>query len=215
MKRVAADDQTNPSPTLSRTQRGATRPDTVDETVGEQLVCTTCGAVVPEGSRSCPVCHRGVYRTCFCGWQLPANRRLCPNCGADWSQSARVARKSRSRTPRTRKLVRHALLGALVAAAATIVVIALLTVLARLGMGDETEMPIAVGDRLALAVAGVGRLLRLVGAFLARYGPAILSVIGIMIVGAVVGVFAYLRKNGHHEQRTSRTSRRVRRTRRQ
>jgi len=181
----------------------------------DRLICSTCGTAVPEGARSCPVCHRGVFRTCFCGWHLPANQRVCPNCGADWSQSARVARKSRSRTPSTRKLIRHALLGALAAAAAMILVLVIMTGFAKLGMSSGEEVPSAVGDRLALAAAGAMRLARLTGAFLVRYGPAILSVIGIMIVGAGAGVVVYLRKDGHRESHTSRTSRRVRRKRRQ
>ncbi len=181
----------------------------------DRLICTTCGTAVPEGVRSCPVCHRGVYRTCFCGWHLPANERVCPNCGADWSQSARVARKSRSRTPSTRKLIRHALVGALAAAVAMIMVLILLTAFAKLGMSAGEAAPRAVGDRLALAAAGVVRLLRLVWGGLVRYGPAILAVIGIMVVGAGAGIVVYLRKSGHREPHKSRTSRRVRRKRRQ
>jgi len=181
----------------------------------DRLICATCGTAVPEGARSCPVCHRGVFRTCFCGWHLPANQRSCPNCGADWSQSARVARKSRSRTPNTRKLVRYALIGALAAAAAMILVLVVMTGFARLGMSAGEEVPGAVGDRLALAAAGAARLARLIWAFFVRYGAAILSVIGIMIVGAGAGIVVYLRRGGRREPHTSRTSRRVRRKRRQ
>ena len=184
----------------------------------EELFCPSCGAEVPEGARSCPVCYKGVYRTCFCGCQLPANERICPNCGADWSQSARVARKSRSRTPRTRKLFRYAAVGALVAIAAALVVFGLLTGLAKLAAPEAGGMPTGLAERVALALSGIASLFGRIGAFFVRYGRLMLSILAIVLVGALAGVGVYiwrLKNHGHRNNHTSRTTRRVRRKKRQ
>lgn len=191
-------------------------PQGADAASGEdRLTCPTCGTQAPDGARSCPVCHRGLYRTCFCGWRLPANQRTCPNCGADWSQSARVARKSRSRTLKGRKVIRYAALGALTAAAAAVVIHLLLEGLARLAVNDAGAVPGGAAERLMLAAAGLASVARRAMALLVRHGQAIVTIIGIMVVGAGAGIALYLRKIGHHGKAKSRTSRRVRRKRRQ
>ena len=178
------------------------------------LTCASCGADVPEGARSCPVCHRGVYRTCFCGWQLPATEAACPNCGADWSQSARVARKTKSSSARTRNVLRYAGLGALSAIVVALVVQVVLNGLASVATGDQDTIPTGLWERLDLALGGIAELLSRAGAFFVRHGGTILLILGIMLVGALAGVGAYMLQRGSAGHHTSRTSRRVRRKRR-
>lgn len=180
----------------------------------ERLHCANCGAVVPEGARSCPVCRHGVYRTCYCGWRLPAGQARCPNCGADWSQAKRVARKSKSRTPRVKGAIRSALLGALIAALGALLLYALVTGLASMAVADEQPIPTGIGARLDMAAQGIGSFLGRIGAFFVEYGATIALVVGIMAVGAAAGVAVYVLRRGHHRDHSKRTSRRVRRKRR-
>lgn len=180
----------------------------------EELTCPTCGTTVPEGSRSCPVCHRGVLRTCFCGWQLPANERICPNCGADWSQSKRVARKSRSRTPRRSGILRYALIGSVSGLAAVVVAYALITGFALLGTEGGRDLPVALGSRMALAIEGAARLMHFAGRVLLRYVVPVLLLLLILGVGAAAGVGVYLLKVRAPRKPSRRPARRERRKRR-
>lgn len=178
------------------------------------LVCASCATEVPEGARSCPVCHRGVYRSCFCGWQLPATEAACPNCGADWSQSARVARRAKSRSAKNRTVLRYAVLGALSAMVVALVFHVAVIVFAGIAANEQGGVPSGFGERLDLALGGLARLLGQIGGFFVRHSGTLVVVLGIMVVGALAGVAVYVlqrRGTGHH---TSRTSRRVRRKRR-
>lgn len=183
-------------------------------TAAEPVVCPSCGSEVPEGARSCPVCHRGVYRTCFCGWQLPANERTCPNCGADWSQSTRVARKTKSRAAKNRTIIRYAGLGALIAVAAALVVHMMLTGLAMLAADGQQTVPGGFGERVGLAARGVARVVGRAWAALARHGDTILLIVAVMAVGAIGGVAVYMLQKGNTSRHPGRTTRRVRRKRR-
>ena len=180
---------------------------------GEPLRCGNCGTEIPAGARSCPVCRHGVYRTCYCGWRLPANQPRCPNCGADWTQAKRVARKSRSKTAKARGAVRAALLGSLIAAAAAFVVYAIVTGFAAMAVDEQGSVPQGAGDRLSLALSGVGRLLGRVGSFFVEHGATIALVVGIMAVGAAAGVVWHVLQRGRHKEHSERTARRVRRKR--
>jgi hypothetical protein len=179
----------------------------------EQLVCSSCGTGVPEGRRSCPVCHRGVYRTCFCGWQLPATAEVCPNCDADWSQSTRVARKSKSHKAKTRSAIRYAVIGALGAVLLAFLAHWIISALARVA-ADGTSVPSGVGQRISLAAEGLVRLAGSIGTFFARNAETMLLVAGIMLAGAIAGIGIYMVQRRSRSGHTSRTSRRVRRKRR-
>ncbi|MGI5820085.1 MAG: zinc-ribbon domain-containing protein [Armatimonadota bacterium] len=178
------------------------------------LICHNCGAEVPEGVRSCPVCRRGAYRRCFCGWQIPVNEPTCSNCGADWSQSARVARKTKSSAARRRELLRYAGFGAAAAVVLAILAYGLVTTFATLAVDRHESMPSQIGERLGLAASGVGELLARFGGFLARHGQTLLLILGVMVVGAAAGVAAYMMQRKNRGRHSSRTSRRVRRKRR-
>jgi hypothetical protein len=159
------------------------------------------------------VCHRGVYRTCFCGWQLPATAEVCPNCDADWSQSTRVARKSKSHKAKTRSAIRYAAIGALGAVLLSLFVYWLISALARVAAGS-TGVPSGVGQRLSLAAEGLVRVAGSIGAFFARNAGTMLLVAGIMAIGAIAGIVIYMVRRRSRPGHTSRTSRRVRRKRR-
>jgi len=138
----------------------------------------------------------------------------CPNCGADWSQSARVARKTKSSSARTRNVLRYAGLGALSAIVVALVVQVVLNGLASVATGDQDTIPTGLWERLDLALGGIAELLSRAGAFFVRHGGTILLILGIMLVGALAGVGAYMLQRGSAGHHTSRTSRRVRRKRR-
>jgi hypothetical protein len=128
-----------------------------------------------------------------------------------------VARKSKSRSAKTRSILRYAGLGALAAMVLAGIIHIVLTGFARLATDGEAVMPSRLGERLELALGGVAELLGRAGSFFMRHGMTILIILGIMLVGALAGVGAYMLQRGsgsHHTSRTSRTSRRVRRKRR-
>ncbi len=178
------------------------------------LRCPTCGSEVPEGGRSCPVCRRGMYRTCFCGWQLPVTERECSNCGADWSQSARVARKSKSRSRRTRDAVRYAVVGAVAAVVAALVIHLVLGGFAALALEGQAAPPRGIGERVRLALSGIATLMEQAWAAVVSYGATVILIVGIMAVGAAAGMAVYAVRRGSLGSRNRSSSRRVRRKRR-
>ncbi|MFP4250285.1 MAG: hypothetical protein ACLFU7_11545 [Armatimonadota bacterium] len=179
----------------------------------EHLRCPTCGSKVPEGGRSCPVCRRGMYRTCFCGWQLPVTEAECSNCGADWSQSARVARKSKSRSRRTRDAVRYALAGAVAAVVTALVLHLMLRGFASLALEGQAA-PRGIGEQVRLALSGIAKLMEQAWAAVVNYGATVVLVVGIMAVGAAAGMAVYVVRTGILSRQKRSSSRRVRRKRR-
>jgi len=179
---------------------------------GEHITCAHCGAQVAEGQRSCPECGRGVYRTCFCGWRIPVNQAICPNCNADWSQSMRVARKSRSRTPRRRTALRHAAIGAVTALAVTVVAYVVVTWLATRAAGGEP--PSGPLSRMELAAEGLRGLAAGVWAAIVRHAGAVASVLAIAALGALIGVGVYALRLGSRNRSSRQSTRRLRRKRR-
>ena len=161
----------------------------------EPVTCSTCGTAVPEGAKVCPTCHRSVYRTCYCGHELPANQATCPNCGADWSQSARVARKRHSHSSDRQTLLKYSLMGAGVAIGVAILVFTIIAAFAQLGARVEgADLPATFGARVALAAAGIGRVFGQIGAFFARNALVMLGALGVLVLGAGAGAVYYLRK---------------------
>ncbi len=185
----------------------------------EPVTCSACGTVVPEGARACPTCHRRVYRTCDCGEELLANVRTCPNCGARVSRSERVSRKRRTHGEDKRALLKYALYGAGMAAAAAILLLAIISAFAQLGARVEggADLPAAFGQRLHLAVVGLGRLFGQIGSFFMRYGAAMLTLLALLLIGAGAGAVYYLRKSAAERRlrHSRRASHRVRRRKRE
>ncbi len=179
---------------------------------GESITCAHCGALVEADQRSCPQCGHAVYRTCFCGWRIPATQAVCPNCGADWSQSMRVARKSRSRTPRRKRMLRHAAIGAGAALLLAFIAYALITALA--ATATDSNLPQSILDRVALAGQGLGRIAAGTWAAIARHAGTVASVLAIAALGAAVGVGLYIFKLSSRGHRSRHSTRRMVRKRR-
>lgn len=183
----------------------------------EPVTCSSCGTAVPEGAKVCPTCHRSVYRTCYCGHELPANQATCPNCGADWSQSARVARKRHSHSSDRRTLLKYSLMGAGVATGAAILVLAIISGFAQLGASVQgANLPTSLSGRIALAAVGIGRVLGQMGAFFARYALVMVASLCVLVIGAGAGAAYYLRKSAAERRlrHNKHASRRIRRRRR-
>ncbi len=48
----------------------------------ESILCSVCGALVPHGETSCPVCRSRLLKTCSsCGLLSAMNVKNCPRCG--------------------------------------------------------------------------------------------------------------------------------------
>jgi len=183
----------------------------------ETVTCFSCGATVPAGAKSCPICHRAVYRTCFCGWEMRADEAICPNCGADWSQSMRVARKktrSRSSSGVRRKLLRFALIGAVVATGLAGIAWIVISSLAYLGMTEHAPLPNGMGDRMGLALIGIARAARCAGRWAWTHLPLLLTLLGILVAGALGGVLAYFVNARSRHRRSGRSSQVLRRRKR-
>ncbi len=178
----------------------------------EHIICAHCGALVAEGQSSCPECGRGVYRTCFCGWRIPVTQAICPNCNANWSQSMRVARKSRSRTPRRRTALRHAATGAVAALVVASVLYVVVMWLASTAAGGEP--PSGPLSRMGLAAQGLRELAAGVWAAIVRYAGAVASVLAIAALGALIGVGVYALRLGDRHRGAGHGTRRLRRKRR-
>ncbi|MGD9495343.1 MAG: hypothetical protein AB7Y46_03430 [Armatimonadota bacterium] len=102
-----------------------------------------------------------------------------------------MARRTRSRRPRTRRLLAHAGIGALLALVLAGLGWAMVSGLARAAAG-ERALPASVGERVALAATAVANALSALAATLGRYGGAILAVLGIAACGALAGALVYL-----------------------
>jgi RNA polymerase subunit RPABC4/transcription elongation factor Spt4 len=48
----------------------------------ESILCSVCGALVPHGETSCPVCRSRLLKTCSsCSLLSAVNVKNCPRCG--------------------------------------------------------------------------------------------------------------------------------------
>jgi len=172
-----------------------------DNANGEST-CGSCGTQAEAGARVCAECGHGLYRTCFCGWELPATERTCPNCGADWSQSMRVARRSRTHRPRKSEALRYALLGVAWALGGTVVLYLLATLFALAAPAAATGLPGGLIERLVLAGQGIAHLAGSAAAGLVRNLAVISGGLLVVAVGALGGLVAYLVTVGKGRRRS-------------
>ncbi|MEN6642973.1 MAG: zinc ribbon domain-containing protein [Armatimonadia bacterium] len=150
--------------------------------------CYYCEAPLPAGAQVCSECGRKQYRVCFCGTTALAGLENCPSCGADWSERIKVRRRSRAVHIKPRKLLRSALIGALVTIVATAIFNLLVTALAERSIQAEA-LPAAFSAKLYYAWLTLSsatsvlfsRLLGGAGSFLL-----------IALLGGTVGTLFYL-----------------------
>ncbi|MGC9317973.1 MAG: zinc ribbon domain-containing protein [Armatimonadota bacterium] len=178
--------------------------------------CLRCGARVPPESTSCPNCGGPVHRICTCGWHLPSGENTCPNCGATYPRNVRQKRKSRSRTIRRKRALRYALGGAVVALIAAAAIHLLITSLALVAVEDRAALPSDLVSRVGLAADGLAQMVGNAAHRIGRYLRPLLTVLGVMAIGAAGGVAYYvlsLRLRSRRRSNSS-SSRKVRRKRR-
>lgn len=181
-------------------------------TMVEEHTCYRCGAPLDRGERRCSHCGRRQYRTCYCGAVLHKTVRTCEACGADWRAVARRRSLQRRRGIRGQDLARHAIIGALVAAALAAVLRKVLYALAALvAARQDISVPPGMGAQLWLVVVALARgiadtVLDLIGG-----GWQTVGLLAVMLVGAATATLLYLGKVGAIRPRRSRPRRRRRR----
>ncbi len=155
--------------------------------------CYNCGTELPDDRRHCLECGRSQFRTCYCGASIPVTYTSCPNCEANWSQSARVRKKkSKSRTVKPTRMALYALSGAVAAMIMFGVIQALITSAARGSLSPGEAMPASGGQRLLLSaqtlLSAVGRI----GAFMADHSASLLGLLLVIVIGALGGGIYYV-----------------------
>jgi len=178
-----------------------------------QQHCYHCGAELAPGTLIWPACGRKQTRTCYCGAEIPVTAKTCPECGADWSASRRVRRKSKSKRIDWKELAKSAVIGALITALAAAVLNAIITALARRGLDYGQPLPASFIQRLSLALTTTYRAVATVGARLAEHGAGAATLLGILVLGAGIGAVAYLVREGFWTRWRRRSSGRIKRKR--
>ncbi len=159
----------------------------------EPMHCYNCGTELPDDRRHCPGCGRSLFRTCYCGADIPVTYTTCPNCEANWSQSARVRKKkSKSRTVRPTRMALFALSGAVAAMVIFGVIQALITSVARGSLSPGEAMPASGGERLLLSAQTLLGALGRMGAFMADHSASLLGLLLVIVLGAVGGTIYYV-----------------------
>ena len=165
------------------------------------------------GTRICPVCGRKQTRTCYCGAEIPVTAKTCPECGADWSASRRVRRKSKSKKIDWRQLAKSAVIGAIITALAAAGLNAIITALARRSLDYGEPLSASFSQRLSLALTTMYRAVATVAARLAEHGAGTATLLAILVLGAGVGAVAYLIREGFWTRWRYRSSSKIRRKR--
>jgi len=140
----------------------------------------------------CPQCGREQYRVCYCSHRIPVIAAVCPYCGADWSHSKRVRRKSHRHSLSYRKLAQFAGVGAFVALMAAMLGNAVITGLAQHSLPADRSLPPSLIARVGLALQTVGQGLGGASRWLAQVGGGLLPVLAVSLIGAGAGVMIYL-----------------------
>ena len=168
----------------------ASKDTTTEQSVVER--CYRCSAAL-EGATVCPECGRKQYRGCYCGNQIPISAPQCSYCGADWSHSSRVVRKSRrSNTLSYKTLAQSAAWGALAALLAAGLLTVIVTGLARQSPAAAQGVPASILLRVGLALQTVGTGLVAATQAAARVAAAQWPILVVGLVGAAAGAVRYL-----------------------
>jgi len=163
--------------------------------------------------RVCPVCGRKQTRTCYCGAEIPVTAETCPECGADWSASRRVRRKSKSKRIDWKQLAIFSVTGALLTALVAGGLSAIITALARRSLDQGESLSASFIERLSLALATVHRAVATLGARLTEHGAGAATLLGILVLGAGVGAIVYLFREGFWTRWRHRSSGKIKRKR--
>jgi hypothetical protein len=163
------------------------------------LQCHWCGVPLAEDVR-CPQCGRRQVKVCSCGVELPPDATACPACGKEWDGVVKILRRRRRRGANGVGALRAAGLGVLIALVCTGLASALVAHLAAKS-STGPDLPEAPSERLGLAWKTVSDTLGgMREGFISRAGGALYIVL-LGLVGAMVGVFFYLRSTGAFEPR--------------
>lgn len=156
--------------------------------------CYQCDAPLG-GAKVCPQCGRKQYRGCFCGHEIPITTATCPYCGADWSSSHRVHRKSRRHKLNYKKMAQFAGAGVIMTLVAGSLINMIVTGLARYSLPDQ-PLPPSFAQRLILAFQTVGQSITHLFGRIVEVGGSLVSVLLLVIIGAGAGVVVYLIRGG-------------------
>lgn len=154
----------------------------------DPVTCYHCEAPLSADAQVCSECGRKQYRVCFCGATAHAGLEQCPSCGVDWTERIKVRRRSRAVHVKPRKLLKSALIGALVTVVATAIFNLLVTALAERSIQAEA-LPAAFSARLYYAWLTLSSATSLLfDRLLGGAGPLLL----IALLGGAVGALFYL-----------------------
>jgi len=169
----------------------------VDTADTDKLVadkCYRCAAPL-QGAARCPQCGRKQYRTCFCGHQIPITTAICPYCGADWSSSRRVRRKSHPRKLNYKEMAQFGAVGVVVTLVAGSLVNMIITGLAHRSVSGQ-PVPASFVGRVVLALQTVGHSIAYFFGQIVQMSGSIASVLLLVIIGAGAGAVVYLIRGG-------------------
>jgi len=159
------------------------------------LTCYRCGAALPQGAETCPNCGRKQFRACFCGARIRPDLAHCPYCGADWSHSRRVRRRSKSTRIKPKRLAQSAAIGAIVAFVGAVLMNVAVNVLAERSTPGGHVSP-QFSMRLSYAWQTLARGLRHGWEKVQTMGTSIVLVLLVAGLGAGIGALWYLTKVG-------------------
>jgi hypothetical protein len=156
--------------------------------------CYRCRTRLEEGARHCPRCGRPQTRVCFCGNHIPITARACSHCGADWSQAARVRRRSHHARLDRATLGKYALAGGALALVVAALANMFIQHLAAKALASGQALPRGFADKLHLARLGWPIVWQQLAPRLGSLASALGLALGALALGALIGVVVYLSK---------------------
>ena len=160
----------------------------------EELGCNWCAVPLDREGR-CPQCGRRQVKVCLCGEELSFDQDLCPGCGADWNGVVKVIRRRRRNALSNMGVLQAAGVGVLVALVVTAITIAVVNKLAW-ESAEQSTLPESPVDRLGLAWRTVCVDFHDMGKAFRDHAGITMYLLLFGGVGALIGVFVYLRRVG-------------------